>query len=76
VQSNPTEYMTIEETYSPVLHRINQAIRRRATHPNEDIAAPADILVKYSHPPPDLASKTLPELNALIKAANLKQGKL
>jgi ATP-dependent DNA helicase 2 subunit 2 len=67
--------MPIEETYSPMVHRINQGIRRRATHPNEPVAPPADVLVKYSNPPPELVSKTGSELNTLIKAAGVQKGK-
>jgi ATP-dependent DNA helicase 2 subunit 2 len=67
--------MRIEDTYSPMVHRINQGIRRRATHPTEPVAPPADILIKYSRPPPELVSNTAPELNALIKAANITKGK-
>jgi ATP-dependent DNA helicase 2 subunit 2 len=76
VESEPTEYMPIEETYSPVYHRINQAIRRRATHPEETLAEPAEILTKFSKPPPDLVSKAAHQLKALIEAADLKKGKL
>ena len=76
MRSDPTEYMPIEETYSPILHRINQGIRRRATHPTEPVAPPADILIKYSHPPPKLVSKAASELNTLIEVASVKKGKL
>jgi hypothetical protein len=76
VNSDPTEYMPIEETYSPMVHRINQGIRRRATHPSEPVAPPADVLIKYSHPPPELVSKTASELNTLIKAAGVHKGRL
>ncbi|KAG0647032.1 ATP-dependent DNA helicase II subunit [Hyphodiscus hymeniophilus] len=70
----PTEYMPIEDTYSPVLHRINQAVRRRATHPEEtNVGDPADVLIKYSHPPQDLVEKAASALDALKQAADVKQ---
>ena len=34
----PVEYMTCEETFTPVIHRINQAIRQRAMYPDDPIA--------------------------------------
>ena len=34
----PVEYMTIEETFTPVIHRLNWAIRQRAMYPNDPIA--------------------------------------
>lgn len=74
--SNPTEYMPIDDTYSPIVHRINQAIRRRGVQPNEAVTAPADILTKYSIPPPELVSDAVTELEKLVKAADVKKGKL
>lgn len=66
--------MRIEDTYSPVLHRINQAIKRRAVRPEEPVQPPADILIKYSHPPEDLVKKSEKKLSKLIAAANIKKG--
>jgi ATP-dependent DNA helicase 2 subunit 2 len=37
------EYMTIEETFTPVIHRINQAIRDRAMYPDDPISPPAEL---------------------------------
>jgi len=39
----PVEYMTIEETFTPVIHRINQAIRQRAMYPDDPISAPPEM---------------------------------
>jgi len=72
--SNPTEYMQIEDTYSPILHRINQAIKRRAVRPDEPIQPPAEILIKYSHPPEDLVKNSEAQLSKLAAAANIKKG--
>lgn len=71
---NPTEYMKIEDTYSPVLHRIDQAVRWRAVHPNEPIPAPYDILIKYSNPPAELVNKSKRRLEKLVAAADVKKG--
>lgn len=72
----PTEYMPIQETYSPTIHRINQAIRHRAIHPDGKIEPPADVLMQWSNPPAELIEKSASELNALQKAADVKKGKL
>ncbi|TVY31768.1 ATP-dependent DNA helicase II subunit [Lachnellula subtilissima] len=69
----PTEYMTIEETYMPGLHRINQAIRTRAVQPDKPIEDPPEVLVKWSHPPPKLAKKAAPKLQKLVEAADVKK---
>lgn len=73
--SAPTEYMPIEDTYSPVLHRISQAIRRRAVRPEEPVAPPAEILIKYSKPPEELIQASKTQLSKLIAAADVKKGK-
>lgn len=72
--SNPAEYMAIEDTYSPVIHRISQAIRRRAVKLDEAVAPPPDILIKWSHPPSELVNKSSNMLEKLIKTADVKKG--
>jgi ATP-dependent DNA helicase 2 subunit 2 len=70
----PTEYMKFQDTYSPLLHRINQIIRWRATTNTYDkIPGPSQILTKYSAPPPDLIAKTERQLNALKTAGDVKK---
>ena len=68
--------MPITDTYSPVLHRIDQAVRWRAVHPNEPIPPVYDILTKYSKPPEQLVAKAKRQLEKLVAAADVKKGKL
>ncbi|APA10393.1 hypothetical protein sscle_06g051630 [Sclerotinia sclerotiorum 1980 UF-70] len=70
---DPVEYMAIEDTYSPVLHRINQAIRRRAVKPDEGVPPPPDVLIKWSHPPSELVEKSSSQLTKLIETADVKK---
>jgi ATP-dependent DNA helicase 2 subunit 2 len=42
-EGEPMEYMPIEETYSPMIHRVNQAIRQRAVHPSDAINPPSEM---------------------------------
>ncbi|KAA8568722.1 hypothetical protein EYC84_007721 [Monilinia fructicola] len=58
-EGKPAEYMAIEDTYSPVLHRISQAIRRRAVKPDE---APAELI-----------DKSMTNLEILIKTSDVKK---
>ena len=67
--------MPITDTYSSVLHRIDQAVRWRAVHPNDPIPPPYDILVKYTNPPEELVNKSKRRLEKLIAAADVKKGK-
>ena len=69
----PAEYMPIEDTFSPVLHRVNQVIRHRAIHPNAPIPAIPATLTKYSSPPSSLLESAQPHLTAIQTSASLKK---
>lgn len=71
----PAEYMPVNETYSPVLHRIDQAVRWRAVRPSEPIPPPYEILTRYSKPPEELVVNAKHQLAKLMSAANVKKGK-
>lgn len=70
---NPAEYMNMNDTYSPVLHRIDQAVRWRAVHPTEPIPPPYEILTRYSNPPEELVAGAKRKLEKLIAAADVKK---
>lgn len=72
--SNPTEYAAFEDTFSPVLHRIDQAVRWRAVHPSEPIPPVDEILTRYSKPPEGLIQQARPQLEKLIATADIKKG--
>lgn len=72
---NAREWMKIEDVLSPVIHRIQAAIRFRVMYPDADIQPPAEILMKYSQPPSDLINKsaTKKHVSHLIKTADIKR---
>lgn len=72
---NEEEYAKIEDTYAPIVHRINHVIRWRATHPDpaQPIPDPPEILLKYSTPPPALIAQYQSTLTVLQKAADVKK---
>ena len=71
-EGNPTEYMAMTDTYSPTLHRIDQAVRWRAVHPQGSIPSPYEILVRYSNPPKEAMEKAASKLDKVIAAADVK----
>lgn len=73
-QREPTEYAPIDDTFSPVLHRINQCIRHRAIHPDAPLPPVPEALTKYSHPPAALVEKSRRDLEKLVAACNVKKG--
>jgi len=66
--------MTIEETFSPVLHRINKAIRTRATHPDQGVQPPLEVLVKWTKPPQELVDRSRPQLDKLVAVSGVNKG--
>ncbi|CAL8576307.1 ATP-dependent DNA helicase yku80, variant 2 [Xanthoria parietina] len=70
---NPSEYMPMTDTFSPVLHRIDQAVRWRAVHPTEPVPPPHEILVRYSNPPEELVNRSKKRLGKLMAAADVKK---
>jgi hypothetical protein len=74
-ESQPMEYMPMDETYSAVIHRINHAIKWRASHPSEPISEPYPVLTKFSNPPAALMVKASPILERLAAVADVKKGK-
>ena len=72
---NEEEYAKPEETFSPLVHRINHVIQWRATHPESGlpIPDPPEILLKYSVPPAELLASTEKHLETLKKAADVKK---
>ncbi|KAI9775918.1 MAG: ATP-dependent DNA helicase II subunit 2 [Geoglossum umbratile] len=72
-EGNPTEYIQTDETYSPLLHRINQAVRWRAVHPWDPVPPISEILTKYAHPPQELLELAKENLENLAAAADVKK---
>jgi ATP-dependent DNA helicase 2 subunit 2 len=72
---NEDEYAKPEDTFSPLVHRINHVIRWKATHPDPTLAIPdpPEILMKYSAPPADLVASAEKHLSAVMKAADVKK---
>jgi ATP-dependent DNA helicase 2 subunit 2 len=72
---NPAEYAKPEDTFSPIVHRINHIIQWRATHPDPSlpIPPPPAILTKYANPPAELLEASTKHFEALKKAAKVSK---
>lgn len=70
---NPVEYLQMTDAFSPIIHRIDQAVRWRAVHVNEPIPPPAEILIKYTKPPSKLVEQSKPQLEGLVSVADVKK---
>ncbi|KAI1331123.1 Ku70/Ku80 N-terminal alpha/beta domain-containing protein [Xylariaceae sp. FL0255] len=67
------EYATVDDFFSPPLHRINQVVRHRAIYPQEPVPPTPAILLKYAQPPEDLVAKARSELEDLVDKASVKK---
>lgn len=72
-EGEPTEYVAMEDTFSPVLHHINHAIGYKAVHPNDPVPLPPASLTKYMVPPESLLEKASPLIEKLKSAADVKK---
>lgn len=68
------EELPIDFSFSPVLHRIQSAIKWRAVHPNDPIQEPSAQLTRFSHPDENLVNNSKQQLENLIAAADVKKG--
>jgi ATP-dependent DNA helicase 2 subunit 2 len=68
------EGLPIEDSFSPLLHRLDAAIRYRAVHPGDPILEPAERLTEFSHPTEEMVAKSKSHLEKLISTADVKKG--
>ncbi|EXJ77322.1 ATP-dependent DNA helicase 2 subunit 2 [Capronia epimyces CBS 606.96] len=67
------EEMCIDDTFSPVLHTIEGAIKYRAVHQTDDIPEKSEMFLAYSRQPEELQEQTKGALARLIAAADVKK---
>ncbi|KAK2861187.1 ATP-dependent DNA helicase II subunit 2 [Arthroderma sp. PD_2] len=72
-EGEPVESFALEDCYSPLLHRIDQAIRWRAIHPTKPLPPIPEVLQKLSQQPEALQEQSKPALEQLIKASDVKK---
>ncbi|RAL10388.1 ATP-dependent DNA helicase 2 subunit KU80 [Aspergillus homomorphus CBS 101889] len=70
---DPVDTLPIEDSFSPVLHRTDSAIRFRAIHSDKPIPPPSETLTKFSNPPQDLVEKSQKQLEKLIAISGVKK---
>lgn len=70
----PTEFAPFDESFNPIIHRINTAVRNRAVHPDGPIEPVAPILLRHAAPPEALlVDKAKSEVKYLVQAAEVKR---
>lgn len=67
------EEMAMDDTFSPVLHTIEGAIKYRAVHPDRDIPPKPEAFLAYSRQPEELQERCKDSLLRLVKAAEVKK---
>ena len=67
------EEMAMDDTFSPVLHTIEGAIKYRAIHPDRPVPPKPEAFLAYSRQPEELQQRSKGSLSRLIKAADVKK---
>jgi len=67
------ELLAMDDTFSPVLHTVEAAIKHRAVHHDTSLPPKNPLFLSYSQPPPDLLTSAQPALSRLIAAASVKK---
>ncbi|KAF5229383.1 hypothetical protein FAUST_10453 [Fusarium austroamericanum] len=70
---NPSEYVPIDETFNPTVHRVNHAVKARAVYPENPVPDTPSILLRFAQPTQDLIEKVQSKTDALIQAADVKK---
>ncbi|CAG8888154.1 unnamed protein product [Penicillium egyptiacum] len=69
-----TDDLPIDESFSPLLHRIESAVRYRAVHPHDPVLDPSERLTQFAHPSEDMVKNSKSRLGKLISTADVKKG--
>jgi ATP-dependent DNA helicase 2 subunit 2 len=72
--SDVSEYVPIDDTFNPTIHRVNHAVKSRAVYPEKPVPETPSILLRFAQPPQDLIKKVQSKADALIQAADVKKG--
>jgi ATP-dependent DNA helicase 2 subunit 2 len=67
------EQMAMEDTFSPVLHTIEGAIKYRAVHPDKELPPKPPAFEAYKTPPEDLQEQSKKALAKLMSVADVKK---
>lgn len=74
VCSEPAEFAPIDETFNPAIHRINNAVKMRAAHPEKPVPKVPATLLRHAYPPEDLVEKVRAKADEVIRLAGVKKG--
>ena len=71
-EDGDNEQVAIDDTFSPLLHTIEDAIKTRAVHGHKDELKPKEVYVLMQQPPMDLRERATDALAKLKDASNVK----
>ncbi|KAJ5165723.1 uncharacterized protein N7500_007553 [Penicillium coprophilum] len=63
----------IDESFSPLLHRIESAVRYRAVHPSDPVLDPQSGLTEFAHPSEEIVKNSKSHLERLMSTADVKK---
>ncbi|KAJ5795463.1 uncharacterized protein N7518_004003 [Penicillium psychrosexuale] len=72
-EGEPTDDLPIDESFSPLLHRIESAVRYRAVHPYDPVLDPSERLTQFAHPSEEMVKNSKSHLEKLMSTADVKK---
>ncbi|KAJ5163494.1 uncharacterized protein N7500_005324 [Penicillium coprophilum] len=72
-EGEPTNDLPIDESFSPLLHRIESAVRYRAVHPSDPVLDPSERLTEFAHPSEEIVKNSKSHLERLMSTADVKK---
>ncbi|KAK5047638.1 hypothetical protein LTR84_006303 [Exophiala bonariae] len=73
INDDGEELMAMEDTFSPILHTIEGAVKHRAVHPDDSVPPKPAALMAYSQQSEELQERSKKALDRLVKAADVKK---
>lgn len=65
----------MDEYFSPMIHRIQQAIKQRAVHPESLVPELPDAIARLTRQPENLQEQSRDILQKLVQKADIKKGR-
>lgn len=72
-EGNPAEFAPPDETFNPSIHRINNAVKHRAVHPDQSVPDIPSVLLRFASPPEDLVQRVQSRIDTLIQTAKIEK---
>ncbi|GAA6003096.1 uncharacterized protein JCM10292_002859, partial [Rhodotorula paludigena] len=72
-EGNPTEFFSVEDSFSPAIHNIQNTLVFRLSNPDGDLPPVPPVLTKYMDPPASLAAQSEEAAQKVLRAFDIRR---